>query len=101
MTHMPQKFMHAVMTYDCTKNDAESTMYYHMTDPDRRNVTLILDPGTENETVFKTTTLKDDRVRIYMPAGYQLYTDPECTTLYNGNTDHCEDLTLYGHSSIF
>ncbi len=96
-----EKFMHAVMTYDCTKNDAESTMYYHMTDPDRRNVTLILDPGTENETVFKTTTLKDDRVRIYMPAGYQLYTDPECTTLYNGNTDHCEDLTLYGHSSIF
>ena len=63
---------------------------------DYRTVTVVADPGTENETVYSVNTARGDSASIYYNLDYKaFYTDPECTQLYEGGADTTQDLTLY------
>ena len=63
---------------------------------DHRTVTIVAEPGTENETVYSVNTARGDSARIYYNLDYKaFYTDPECTQVYEGGADTTQDLTLY------
>lgn len=63
-----------------------------------RTVTFITDPGTENEAVYTTKSVKGDPVSLVTRQEYStLYTDPECTQVYVSANVYTEDLTLYAN----
>ena len=63
---------------------------------DYRTVTIVADPGTENETVYSVNTARGDSARLYCGGDYKtLYTDPECTQVYEGGADTTQNQTLY------
>ena len=71
-------------------------LYERLTSTDTRTVTLILNPGTENETSYSAATVKGERFVIVKPEGYSyFYTDEECKEEYTGGDDKTKDITLY------
>lgn len=63
---------------------------------DHRTVTVIADPGTEQETVYTQTIAKGCRINIGFSAEHSsLFTDEACTQEFAGGADLNEDLTLY------
>ncbi|HJB27984.1 MAG TPA: hypothetical protein IAA06_04230 [Candidatus Blautia faecavium] len=61
---------------------------------DSRTVTIITNPGTDQEAVFQETVGKGCSV---VPIGYNnvLYTDEACTEEFSSNSDTESDVTLY------
>ena len=63
---------------------------------DYRTVTIVLDPGTENETVCLARTCRGDYAEIHLGEEYStLYSDAECTQPFAGGSDPSKDITLY------
>ncbi|MBQ0018630.1 MAG: hypothetical protein KBS63_05465 [Clostridiales bacterium] len=63
---------------------------------DCRVVTIIADPGTDDEKVYKQTIAKGCIIRMGLSMEYpSLYTDEACTQEYTGGADLNKDLTLY------
>lgn len=84
------------VTYGAERPENAQILYEHLTAPDRRTVTVVLDPGTEEERALTATAQRGDQVFPYLPEGhYDLYLDPDCTEAYTGGADPQSDLTLY------
>lgn len=63
---------------------------------DSRVLTIIADPGTDNETVYQQTMAKGCIIHVGLSSEHPaLYTDEACTQEYTGGADLNEDLTLY------
>lgn len=63
---------------------------------DCRVVTIIADPGADDEKVYKQTIAKGCIIRMGLSMEYpSLYTDEACTQEYTGGADLNKDLTLY------
>ncbi len=61
-----------------------------------RTVTCVLNPGTDKEAVYSQKIGKGTRVMVFTPEGYtNIYTDPECTQIFEGETDYDADLLVY------
>jgi hypothetical protein len=62
-----------------------------------RTVTLIANPGTEDEEKYAATVPKGESVQHYPPEGeeWAFYTDAACTQEYPGVAPTDKDLTLY------
>lgn len=60
-----------------------------------RKATLILYPDTENERSFTMNCPKGERARFRVPEECQIYTDRECTVLYDDSADNNSDITVY------
>jgi len=62
-----------------------------------RTVTVVVDPGTENEKTYSVSVPKGDGAVPHFTEeyGYKLYLDVECTQRYYGGTDMTKDLTIY------
>ena len=63
---------------------------------DVRDLTVVLDPDTEQEAAYTITLPKDGFVEFYYPADYgEPYIDRACTVLMTDELDTVEDLTVY------
>ena len=61
-----------------------------------RDLTVVLDPDTENETSYTVTFPKDGWVEFYYPSDYsEPYIDRACTVLMTDELDTTENLTVY------
>ena len=61
-----------------------------------RTVTIVADPGTEKETVYRQTVAKGCIINIGFSSEHSsLYTDKACTKEYSGGADLNKNLTLY------
>ena len=85
------------MEYDVERPAQAQELFDRMNPKeDYRTVTIVAEPGTENETVYSVNTARGDSARIYYNLDYKaFYTDPECTQVYEGGADTTQDLTLY------
>ena len=85
------------MEYDVERPAQAQELFDRMNPKeDYRTVTVVADPGTENETAYSVNTARGDSVRLYCSDDYKtLYIDPECTQVYAGGADPTQDLTLY------
>ncbi|MCR5137140.1 MAG: hypothetical protein K6C12_08575 [Oscillospiraceae bacterium] len=63
-----------------------------------RTVTVIYDVGTDREESFSVVTDRRFRVVPILREGYQLFSDPEGTTLFHGR-DEVSDLVLYAFAA--
>lgn len=71
-------------------------MIFRRIDIPCRVVTVIADPGTDKETVYKQTIAKGCIIHIGLSSEHPfLYIDENCTQEYAGGADMNEDLTLY------
>lgn len=64
---------------------------------DKRTVTVIAYPGTDQEKTYSASIGKGNIIFMYLPedGAQTLYVDAECTTVYEGGADLNEDLTVY------
>lgn len=64
---------------------------------DKRTVTVIAHPGTENEKTYSASIGKGNAISVYLPEDSEqvLYADAECTTVYENNGDMDADMTAY------
>ena len=63
---------------------------------DSRVLTIIADPGADNETVYKQSIAKGCIIHVGLSSEHSsLYTDEACTQEYAGGADLNNDLTLY------
>lgn len=64
---------------------------------DKRTVTIIAHPGTENEQIYSKTITKGNMIQVLLPAdGEQVtYSDAACTMEYVGSADLNADITVY------
>lgn len=63
---------------------------------DSRVLTIIADPGADNETVYKQSIAKGCIIHVGLSSDHSsLYTDEACTQEYAGGADLNNDLTLY------
>lgn len=60
-----------------------------------RKINLVLYPDTENERSYTMSCPKGERAGFRVPEECQLYTDRECTVLYDDNADSSSDITVY------
>ncbi len=61
-----------------------------------RDLTVVLDPDTENEVSYTVTLPKDGWVEFYYPADYsEPYIDRACTVLMTDELDTVENVTVY------
>lgn len=61
----------------------------------KRTVTVVLDPGTDNERRMTGTLPQGRRAAIVLPDGYEKYQDPACQVLWQGNEDLTASVTVY------
>lgn len=85
------------VAYDVERPAQAQEMFDRMNPKeDYRTVTIVAEPGAENETVYSVNTARGDSACIYYSLDYKaFYTDPECTQVYEGGADTTQDLTLY------
>lgn len=63
---------------------------------DSRVVTVIADPGTDDETIYKQTIARGCSIIIYPSMDHpNLYFDEACTQPFTGGVDPNEDMTVY------
>lgn len=63
---------------------------------DCRVITVIADPGTDDETIYEQTIAKGCIIKLGLSLEHPtLYTDEACTQEYGGGADLDQDLTLY------
>ena len=64
-------------------------------------MTIILDPGTENERAFSADVPQGIPVYDILPGGYEaLYTDENCTQVLEGYIDENEDVVVYSVKTV-
>ena len=61
---------------------------------DSKNITIIYDPGTDQEETYQQSFIKDFKIAMILKDGYGRYTDPEGKEPYKGS-DGKSDLTIY------
>lgn len=86
-----------------TERPAEAQdIFEHMTLPDTRTITLIMEPGTASEEVLSTVGIQGDPIQFisHDDSGSRIskYEDEACTLQYTVATDNdkSSDLTIYG-----
>ncbi|MBQ0000500.1 MAG: hypothetical protein KBT01_03035 [Clostridiales bacterium] len=94
-----QQFVTFKTTYNAEnyKIDEEAAKRAYTGDEDNlRKVTIIADPGTDKEMSFGATVVKEALVLPILAENYEnLYTDPECTVLYEAPEEVPDELVLY------
>ena len=75
--------------------DAED-LYSRLHAEEKRTVTAVLDPGTEDERSVSVTPMKGDSAFNFLPEGYDVwYADPDCTVPFTPPETQDEDVTFY------
>lgn len=85
------------VNFDPERPEGADEMYRFFAESENRHtVTIILDPGTENEKKFSADMPQGVPVYAILPEGYEaLYTDAECTQKLEDYMDENEDVVVY------
>lgn len=71
---------HMTLTMDAQMPEQVETLYNRLTAENQKELTIILNPGTEQEEAYHTSFVDGDEVYVVLPEGYTtFYTDAECT----------------------
>ena len=88
------------LSYDGEKYEVSEELKAQLDSGDTRTVTLIADPGTDNEKEYSVSVCKGGIVQIILGEGYStFYSDEACTQVYEGIADRENDKTLYTKKS--
>lgn len=88
------------LSYDGEKYEVSEELEAQLDSGDTRTVTLIADPGTDNEKEYSVSVCKGGIVQIILGEGYStFYSDEACTQVYEGIADRENDKTLYTKKS--
>lgn len=86
--------------FNCELPDKAKQIYEHMNLPDKRTITLIVNPGSESEYTLSTFGIKGDKIQFFSVDDSDIaqYEDKECTKQYTTETDADtnSDLLIYG-----
>lgn len=71
---------HSTLTLDARMPEQVETLYNRLTAENRKALTIVLNPGTEEEEAYHANFVDGDEVYVVLPEGYTtFYTDAECT----------------------
>lgn len=90
---------HSTLTLDAKMPEPVETLYHRLTAENQKELTVVLNPGTEEEEAYHTSFAAGDEVMVVLPEGYTtFYTDAECTQVLSsceGTAFISRDGTLY------
>lgn len=90
---------HLTLTLDAQMPEQVETLYNRLTAENQKELTIVLNPGTEQEEAYHTSFVDGDEVYVVLPEGYTtFYTDAECTQVLGsceGSAFIGRDGTLY------
>ena len=90
---------HLTLTLDAQMPEQVETLYNRLTAENQKELTIVLNPGTEQEEAYHTSFVDGDEVYVVLPEGYTtFYTDAECTQALvscEGSAFISRDGTLY------
>ena len=90
---------HLTLTLDAQMPEPVEELYNRLTAENQKELTIILNPGTEEEESYHTTALEEEDIMVVLPEGYTtFYTDAECTQVLGsceGSAFIGRDGTLY------
>ncbi|MDD3795124.1 MAG: hypothetical protein PHE06_03985 [Lachnospiraceae bacterium] len=85
-----------VISYDGEAYEPTQELRDAVFGDDLRTITIIADPGTDQETTYTQTVTKGGKVNFYPADGYEnLYVDEACTQMKEAELDQDEDATYY------
>lgn len=86
------QFGELTMTYNTERPAAANMLFEHMTLPDTRTITVIVNPNSDAEYTLSTVGIQGDRIQFYSynDSGYDIRTDN-----YQ-DTDRTADIVIYG-----
>ena len=94
-----------IMTFSCSYNEEKDELmkkiYEHMNTEDLRTITMIVNPGEDDEYTLSTQGVRGDKIQIvsfYNRTIISEYEDRECTKDYNASSDNDlnADFLFYG-----
>lgn len=97
-----EELFSTTVTTDTERPAQAQDIFEHMTLPDTRTITLIMEPGTADEKVISTVGIQGDPIQFisYDNSGSDIskYEDRACTSGYTTDTDSDKsaDITIYG-----
>ena len=90
---------HMSLTPNAQMPEQVETLYHRLTAENQKELTIVLNPGTEEEEAYCTSFVDGDEVFVLLPEGYTtFYTDEECTQVLGsceGSAFIGRDGTLY------
>lgn len=90
---------HSTLTLDAQMPEQMQMLYDRLTAENQKELTIVLNPGTEEEEAHHTSFVDGDEVYVVLPEGYTtFYTDAECTQVLSsceGSAFIGRDGTLY------
>lgn len=77
---------HTTLTLDAQMPERMQELYDRLTAENQEELTIVLNPGTEEEEAYRTTAVDGDEVYVMLPEGYTtFYTDAKCTQVLVGS----------------
>ena len=74
--------MHSTLTMDAQMPEQVEALYSRLTNDNHKELTIVLNPGTEEEEAYNSIFIEGEGVMVYLPEGYTtIYTDAECTQI--------------------
>lgn len=91
------RYSDTVLVADSGEFVPDKTITDAINSTDLRTITVIADPGTDDEKEYKATIVKGGSFFVEVPSGYDetLYDDRECMVVHEYSADQNGDLTLY------
>lgn len=90
---------HTTLTLDAQMPEPVEELYSRLTAENQKELTIVLNPGTEEEEAFHATAVEGEDIMVVLPEGYTtFYTDAECTQVLgscDGSAFIGRDGTLY------
>lgn len=90
---------HSTLTLDAQMPEPVQTLYDRLTAENQKDLTIVLNPGTEEEEAYHASFVDGELVMVVLPEGYTtFYTDAECTQVLgtcDGSAMIGRDGTLY------
>lgn len=87
------------LTLDAQMPEPVEELYNRLTAENQKELTIVLNPGTEEEEAFHATAVEGEDIMVVLPEGYTtFYTDAECTQVLgscDGSAFIGRDGTLY------
>ena len=74
--------MHSTLEMDAQMPEQVEALYSRLTNKNHKELTIVLNPGTEDEEAYNSKFIEGEGVMVYLPEGYTtIYTDAECTQI--------------------
>ena len=90
---------HTTLTLDARMPEPVEVLYNRLTAENQKELTIVLNPGTEEEEAYHASFVDEDEIYVVLPEGYTtFYTDAECTQVLDsceGSAFISRDGTLY------